>query len=90
MSQQYVKLNPVRFGVALGLIWGLGWLLVSWMGWCFGFAVPLIRIWGSAYIGMAPTFWGGIVGGVWGFVDFFVFGLLVAWVYNIGGSKESS
>ena len=76
------SLSPGRFGFAFGLLWGIGWLLVGWAGALWGYAVPLIRVWGTAYLGYAPTFWGAIIGGVWGFIDFFIFAWLVALVYN--------
>ena len=34
------------------------------------------------FIGFGPTFVGAIAGMVWAFVDGFVAGLLIAWLYN--------
>jgi len=77
-----MKLCPVKFGFAFGLIWGLGMLLVGWAAWLWDFGTPFVTLWGSVYKGFEPTLVGGLIGGAWGFVDFFIFGLLVAWVYN--------
>lgn len=82
MTNHATKLSVCAFGCAWGLIWALGTLLTAWLGWWFHWALPWIQVLGSAYIGYAPTFWGGVIGAVWGFVDFFIFGALVAWVYN--------
>ncbi len=82
MSGNHCRLCPGKFGFALGLIWGLGTLLLGWAGWLWGYGIAVIVIWSHVYLGYSPTFVGGIIGGIWGFVDFFVFGLLVAWIYN--------
>ncbi len=82
------RLSIRRLGFAFGLIWGLGMLLMGWAGWLSGFGVPMTRMWGTVYIGFAPTFVGGILGFIWGFIDFFIFGALVAWVYNCACCKK--
>lgn len=80
--EKHGKLSPVGLGFALGLIWGLGWMLLCWAGARWGFGLVVIQIQSTIYHNVAPTF----VGGLWalfeGFVDFFVFGVLVAFVYN--------
>ena len=79
---KYGKIYPVSFGFAFGLISGVAWMLLCWAGARFGWGLVEIRVLGSMYYNVAPTF----VGGLWalfeGFIDFFVFGLLVAMVYN--------
>lgn len=80
---EYLQLSPGRFAFAFGLIGGLGVLLFGWAGWLWGYGILLIKLWSSVYIGFAPTFMGGIIGGVWAFVDFFLFAWLVAIIYNI-------
>jgi len=92
MSGNYCKLCACKFGFALGLIWGLGTLLLGWAGWLWGFGVPVIMLWSHVYLGFAPTLVGGLWGGLWGLIDFFIFGLLVAWVYNgcLGCCKKTS
>jgi len=34
------------------------------------------------FIGYEPTFVGSVSGAVWAFVDFFVAGVVFAWIYN--------
>lgn len=82
MSNECARLMPARFGFAWGLMWGLGWMLLGWAGWVWGYALPLIKIMSSAYLGFAPTFMGGVIGGVEGFIDVFIFAWLVALIYN--------
>ena len=92
MSGNNCKLCAVKFGFELGIIWGLGCFLMGWAGWLFGYGVPVVQLWAHVYIGYSATFLGGILGAIWGFIDFFIFGLLVAWVYNCccGSCKKSS
>jgi len=82
MSGSSSKLCAGRFGFALGLIWGLGAMLFAWAAWKWGYGVPLVALWSHVYPGYAATFVGGLWGLLWGFIEFFIFGLLVAWVYN--------
>ncbi|PIZ04446.1 MAG: hypothetical protein COY58_03995 [Gammaproteobacteria bacterium CG_4_10_14_0_8_um_filter_38_16] len=97
MSKYCGKIYPVSFGFAWGLISGLGWMLLAWAGARWGFGLILLKLMGTVYLGLAPSFVGGLWGLLWGFIDFFVFGLLVALVYNCatccfapGGSCDSS
>jgi hypothetical protein len=92
MASEMMKLKPCAFGWAIGLIWGLGILLTGWLGWLCHWAIPWIKVLGSAYIGYAATFWGAVLGGIWGLVDGFIFGVLVAWIYNCcaGGCCKKS
>lgn len=78
------QLKVCSFGFAMGLIWGLGILLLAWLSmWCAGgWGAGFIKVLSSVYTGYAATWVGGLIGGLWGFVDFFIFGALVAWVYN--------
>jgi hypothetical protein len=79
---KYGKIYPVSFGVAWGLISGLGWMLLCWAGARWGYGIPVINHMASVYHNIAPTFVGGLWGLLWGFIDFLVFGVLVAIVYN--------
>jgi len=36
----------------------------------------------SLYIGYAATLLGSIIGAIWAFVDGFIGGVIVAWLYN--------
>lgn len=80
--KKFGKIYPVSFGFGWGLIWGIGWMLLCWAGARYSFGLPLIGMMSSVYYHLAPTFVGGLWGLFWGFIDFFVFGVLVAIVYN--------
>lgn len=78
----HTKLGVVAFGFAWGLTWALGLLILGWAGWLFGWGIPMTNIIGSLYIGFKPTFWGAVIGAIWGFVDWFIGGVIVALIYN--------
>ena len=76
------KLDIKAFGLALGIVWGAAMFLLGlttmWWNWGEG----LQFIFGTLYIGYKPTFLGSIIGGVWGFIDAGIGGVVVAWLYN--------
>ena len=77
------RLNGCALGFALGIIWGGSMLMLGWLGWLAQFGVPVVHAISSVYLGFAPTFLGGIIGALWGAADFFIFGVLIAWLYNL-------
>lgn len=76
-----LQLHATKFGLAVGIIWAAGVFLLGLfaMG---GWAVPIVTLIGSGYLGYAASITGSIVGAIWGFVDGFIGGFLVAWLYN--------
>jgi hypothetical protein len=86
-----MRLRPVAFGLAFGIIWGLCVFIMAiigiWSSWCG----ELMRVLSSLYVGTASTWLGAIIGLVWGFVDGFIGGWLVALLYNAfaGPSKAT-
>lgn len=75
------KLNVKATALAAGLLWSLCTLSAGWMamhGWCAKF----VDVMSSIYIGYAPSFLGGVIGGLWGFADAALGGLLFALFYN--------
>lgn len=75
------KHQPVALGIAIGVLWALYVFclgIVAMFGWGTAMVVPLA----SLYIGYSASVLGAIVGGIWAFVDGFVAGVVIAWVYN--------
>lgn len=77
-----MKLDAMRFGIALGIVWGFGVLCLGVMVTAFDWGTPALQLLGSLYLGFAPTQAGILIGLIWGFVDGFAGGFLLAWVYN--------
>ncbi len=77
-----MKLRIRAFGLALGIVVGLGFfvaiLFSLWhgQGVTFSQIKPVLGLWVSRSIG------GAIIGLVWGFVYGFIAGGLLAWLYN--------
>jgi len=76
------KLCAGKLALALGLVWGVSVFLLGLSTMWFGYGAAWVRLLASVYIGFTPTFFGSIIGLIYGFVDFFVFGFVVALVYN--------
>jgi hypothetical protein len=79
---KHLKIYPVSFGFGWGIIAGIEMLLLVWGAARWGFAMPVVRVLGSLYYGVVPTFVGGLWGFFWGFIHCFIFGLLAAMIYN--------
>jgi len=75
------KIDIRSLGLALGTSWAVGVLLIGSMG-RFGWGTPLADLLASVYIGFGSTLPGLIVGALWGFVDGFLGGIIIAWLYN--------
>lgn len=73
-----MKLNVKAFGLACGLVWGLGLFLLTW--WILAFegnsAGPTFI--GRIYRGYTITPVGSMVGLAWGFLDGWIGGLIFA------------
>lgn len=76
------RLSVMAFGLALGIMWGVGMLVLGFAAHWFMWGTPLVTTMGSAYVGFEPTLWGSVIGGVWGFCDGFIGGVVLAWLYN--------
>jgi hypothetical protein len=73
--------QPLALGVAIGVLWtfyvvGLGIIAM------FGWGTALVETLASLYIGYGASIVGVLIGAVWAFVDGFVAGVVIAWVYN--------
>ena len=76
------KLNAHALGVSLGGIWALAILLVGFTAIWFGYGVEFVEFWSTLYVGYGATIGGSVIGAVWAFIDAYIGGVLVAWLYN--------
>ncbi|MES2217193.1 MAG: hypothetical protein V4501_02150 [Pseudomonadota bacterium] len=79
---KYSKLSICSLGFAVGLTNGIGMMLLAYMAMMNWVGDSIITMVSSVYHGYAPTVVGGLLGLGWGFLDGFVFGMLVALFYN--------
>ena len=76
------KLDVKAFGLTLGIVWGAGVFLMGLVAMFFDWGNLFIVLISSLYIGYKATLLGSIIGGIWGFVDAGIGGVVVAWLYN--------
>jgi len=77
------KLDIKAFGLACGILWGGALLTMgitamvapAYMG-------DFVTVLGTKYIGYKATVPGIFIGGIWGFADAGIGGLILAWLYN--------
>jgi len=86
-QQSYLKLHPQAFALTAGVIWALGVLLVGLGAAYTGYALPMVELIASAYLGYEASLSGAVIGGIWGFFDAFIGCWIFAWAYNMAVSK---
>jgi len=75
-------INAKNFGIAAGIVWGLGMLITTFISMFTGYADQWLALMGNIYPGYSISWWGCIVGFIYGFIDAFVGLFLLAWFYN--------
>jgi hypothetical protein len=81
------KVNVKGLAIALGATWAICMLFAGWAS-TFGWCTKFVEVMGSIYIGFKPTFWGAIIGAIWGFFDAGIGGLIIAVIYNAVAKKK--
>ena len=77
-----MKLKPKALALALGLVWGVNWFFLTWWMILFEGITHDVTLLGRWYRGFTVSPLGSLVALGYGFVDGFLIGLLVAWLYN--------
>jgi len=77
-----LKLNAKALGLTLGMVWGSAMFLLGLINLKTTLGSSILLGMSSLYVGYAPTIMGSVIGGVWGFLDAGVAGVIVAWLYN--------
>ena len=76
------KLDVKALGLALGIVWGGCTLILGITAMFFDYGTGLVRALSSLYLGYEATLTGSVIGGIWGFFDMGIGGVLIAWLYN--------
>jgi len=76
------KLDVKALGLSLGIMWGAAVVLMGFMCMFFGWGCSFVSAIGQFYYGYKPTLLGCILGGIWGFFDMGIGGVIIAWLYN--------
>jgi hypothetical protein len=73
------RLSPLALALALGILWGLAIFLIGLISSYY----PHGKAFLTSLLGFNPTVWDSLIGGLIGFVDAFIFGAILAWLYNL-------
>lgn len=76
------KLNVKALGLTLGIVWGAALLIMGIVATFFNYGDGFVGALGSLYCGYKATILGSLIGGVWGFIDAGICGVIIAWLYN--------
>jgi hypothetical protein len=76
-----MKLNARNFGLATGIVAGLFVLLFTLVSLWFGRGETIDAL-VVPFPGFSRSLGGAIIGMIWGFVDGFLGGAFLAWLYN--------
>ena len=83
------RCQPVALGIAIGVLWAFYVFCVGIFA-MFGWGGAFVAALGSLYLGYAASIGGAIIGALWAFLDGFVAGLIIAWVYNMVAKQPSA
>ncbi len=76
------KLDLKAFGLSLGIVWGFAMLSLGLINMGYHWGSGIVEVMSTLYIGYKSTVLGSITGGIWGFFDAGIGGVVVAWLYN--------
>jgi hypothetical protein len=82
-----MKLSKRALGLSLGLVWGLTILFATWWLLYWGSSGTTISKLSGFYLGYTFSWAGGLIGLLWGFVDGFFGGVIIAGLYNLFNKK---
>jgi len=76
-------LNAKKFGLALGIVWGVALLVFTLLGTVSGeYGKAFFDLIASFYPGYNVSLTGALLGGVYAFIDGMIFGYVFVWLYN--------
>lgn len=77
-----MKLSPCGLGCALGVLWGVSVFIMGLIATYYAYGKPFVHTLSLFYLGYAPNLFGSFLGGIIGFIDAFIGGVILAWLYN--------
>ncbi len=75
-------INAKNFGLAAGILWGVGLFLMTLISIWTGYAADLLNLIEIGYWGYSISYVGAVIGLVYGFLDGFIGIYIFAWLYN--------
>ena len=77
-----LKIDIKAFGLAGGILWSAGVLIMGLLAMGCGYCGNFVAGLGNFYLGYSASFLGSIIGAVWAFVDAGIGCAIFAWLYN--------
>jgi len=81
------KLNPMRVGITIGVLWGVCTFLAAVYG-IYTDQTDFVGVFDDFYMGYETSWMGSLAGLVWGFIDGFFCGFFAVIIYNCLGKQE--
>ena len=78
-----MKVDSIRLGVAVGIVWACAILLLGIFVAAFGYGTLFMKTIASIYIGYGSSLGGIIIGTILALIDGFGAGFFVGLVYNL-------
>ena len=78
-----MKLKVSAFGLACGLMWAICIVLITLLVTFTPYWSELVTWIGKLYLGYDATLGGTFIGAIWAFIDGFIGGVVLAWLYNM-------
>lgn len=83
-----MKLNPNKIGLVCGLLWGGFLTFLTIIAVLFPpYGKAFIEVIASVYPGYTISWTGAAIGLIYGFIDWYIGGVIFAWLYNYIGKK---
>ena len=76
------NLNAKAFGLSLGIIWAVFLAVLIVIATYTGWGADFVNGIGKLYLGVDVSLKGALIALPWAFVDLFIGGYLMAWLYN--------
>jgi hypothetical protein len=77
-----LKLDAKALALSLGIVWAACIFIVGIISGKVVWGQEFVRVMSSLYLGYYTNFFGSLVGAAWGFIDGYIGGLIIAWLYN--------
>jgi len=74
-------INPRALALSLGILVGGALVILGWIA-SFGWLENMVNAIGTVYLGYQPGFTGGLIGGLWGLIDWAIGGYILGLLYN--------
>ena len=74
-------INPRALALSLGVFVGGALVVLGWIA-SLGWLENMVNAIGTVYLGYQPGFTGGLIGGLWGLIDWAIGGYIFALLYN--------